>query len=336
MREEELIKLHKDAVVVDSHCDTILQWLGDDPFRGKTEPLSFGELNSRGQIDYPRMVEGGVDVQIFAVYTEPQFKEGPLALKRAMQMIDKFQCEMEKNPDKVIFARKTDDIHKAVKENMVAAILSLEGGEPICGDLSVLRMIYRIGVRGITLTWNQRNMIADGVGEKRTNSGLTCFGVQLIEEMNRLGMFIDVSHLSDSGFYDVIATSKKPIIASHSNCRALVNHPRNLTDNQIEAIGKNGGVIGVVFSPGFIDSDPNKQSVDRLLDHVDHIRDLIGVEHIGIGSDFDGFPGLPKGLEDVTKMPNITKGLIGKGYSETEVRKILGENYLRLFKEVIG
>ena len=335
--DDRALELHKEAILIDSHCDTILQWMGVDPFTGSERGgLSFGERNTAGQIDIPRMNEGGVDAQIFAVYTQPQYKEGPLALKRAMQMIVVFQTEIGKYPDKVTFAKKTDDIYKAKKEGKIAAFLSLEGGEPVCGDLGVLRMMHRIGVRCITLTWNQRNMIADGAGERRTNSGLTNFGVQMIEEMNQLGMLIDVSHLSDSGFWDVIKTSKKPIIASHSNCRSLSNHPRNLADEQIEAFGKNGGIIGVVFSPGFIDRDPAKQTVDRLLDHIDYIKDIIGIEHIGIGSDFDGFPGLPKGLEDVTKMPNITKGLLKRGYSEQDVKKILGENYLRVFKEVIG
>jgi len=335
--DDRILELHQEAIVVDSHCDTILQWMGVDLYTGSNRGgLTFGERNTKGQMDIPRMNEGGVDAQIFAVYTQPQFKEGPLALKRAMQMIDVFQTEIGKYPDKVTFAKKTDDIYKAEKEGKIAALLSLEGGEPLCGDLGVLRMMHRIGVRCITLTWNQRNMIADGVGERRTNSGLTNFGVQVVEEMNRLGMLVDVAHLSDSGFDDVIATTKKPIIASHSNCRSLSNHPRNLTDDQIQAIGENGGIIGIVFAPGFIDRDPAKQTVTRLLDHIDHIRDLVGLEHIGIGSDFDGFPGLPKGLEDVTKMPNITKGLLEKGYSETDVKKILGENYLRIFKEVIG
>jgi membrane dipeptidase len=229
-----------------------------------------------------------------------------------------------------------DDIYRAVKDHKIGALLSLEGGEPLSGDLGVLRMLYKLGVRSVTLTWNQRNDIADGVGERRTKGGLTSFGVQVVEEMNRLGMLIDASHMSDEGFYDLISATKRPIVASHSNCRSLCDHPRNLTDDQIKAIATNGGVIGMVFSPDFIDKEKDKQSVDRLLDHVDHITDIVGVEHIGIGSDFDGFPGIPKGLEDVTKMPNITKGLVARGYSERDVRKILGENYLEVFKKTIG
>jgi membrane dipeptidase len=163
------------------------------------------------------------------------------------------------------FSKNTNDIYNAVKENKIAAILSLEGGEPICDDISILRMMYRIGVRGITLTWNQRNMIADGVGERRTNSGLTNFGVQVVEEMNRLGMFIDVSHLSDSGFNDVIATSKKPIIASHSNCRALVNNPRCLTDRQIEEIAFLA--VGVVDIIGAVREISRFEDRDRIWLH---------------------------------------------------------------------
>jgi membrane dipeptidase len=335
--EERALRLHKAAIVVDSHCDTLLRMIGVDPWTGgKKEPADLRLRSTEGQMDIPRMIEGGVDVQIFAAWTESRYKEGLLPLKRGMQMIDAFHSEMDRLSDKILFAKKTEDVYKAVKENKIAALLALEGGEPLVGDLGVLRMMYKLGVRAITLTWNERNKIADGVGERRTKGGLTNFGVQVIEEMNNLGMMIDVSHLSDSSFYDVLKTTKKPIIASHSNCRSLSDHPRNLADDQIKLIGENGGMIGVVFSPGFIDRNKDKQTVERLVDHIDHIKSLIGVDHVGIGSDFDGFTGLPKGLEDVTKMPNITKILVKRGYSDKDILKILGENYLGLFKKVIG
>jgi membrane dipeptidase len=335
-QEEKALQLHRDAIVVDSHCDTLLEVMGVDwKTNGTKPPRSLGEKSTNGQVDIPRLIEGGVDVQIFAAYIEPQYKVGPLAVKRGLQMIDAFHTEIAKYQDKISFATKYEEIMNTVKNHRIAALLSFEGGEPLSGDLGLLRMFYRLGIRAITLTWNQRNEIADGVGEKRTKSGLTEFGVQAIKEMNRLGIVIDVSHLSETGFYDVIETTNAPIIASHSNAQALCNHPRNLTDDQIRAVAKNGGVIGMCFSPSFIDQNEEQRTIDRLLDHVDHVRKLVGCEHLGIGSDFDGFPGIPKGLEDVTKMPMITKGLLARGYSEEDIRKILGGNYLRIFERIL-
>ncbi len=333
---EKALQLHRDSIVVDSHCDTILDVMGVDwKNSAAKKPRSLGELSAEGQVDIPRLVEGGVDVQIFALYIEPRYKVGPLAAKRGLQMLDAFYDELEKFPDTITVVKAYKDLLDAVENHRIAALPSFEGGEPLSGDLGLLRMFYRLGIRVITLTWNQRNEIADGVGEQRTKSGLTQFGVEAVKEMNRLGIIVDVSHLSDAGFYDVIETTSAPIIASHSNARALCANPRNLTDGQISAIAKNGGVIGVSFVPVFVDADERRQTLDRLLDHIDHMAKLVGCEHIGLGSDFDGSLGTLKRLEDVTKLPNVTMGLIDRGYSEDDIRMILGGSYLRVFEKVM-
>ena len=204
------------------------------------------------------------------------------------------------------------------------------------GDLGVLRVLYRLGVRLITLTWNQRNQIADGIGESRTGSGLTEFGLKVIDEMNDLGMLIDVSHLSETGFWDVIKRSKTPIIASHSNCYALCSHLRNLKDEQIKALTDKDGVVGISFVPNFLTQERRKTTVKDVVTHIDYLVEKAGINYVGLGSDFDGTGGLPLGLEGVEKMPNITAELLNRGYKEGEIEKILGGNFLRVFKKVVG
>jgi membrane dipeptidase len=179
-----------------------------------------------------------------------------------------------------------------------------------------------------------RSELADGASQNRTRGGLTTLGVEAAEEAQRLGIVMDVSHLSDAGFWDLIEIVKKPLIASHSSCRALCDHPRNLADDQVRAMADRGGVIGVNFAPNFI--HPVKATVERVVDHIDHIVSLVGIDHVGLGSDFDGISTTPEGLEDVTRMPNVTKVLVDRGYSSSEVKKILGENHLRVFKQVMS
>ena len=204
------------------------------------------------------------------------------------------------------------------------------------GDLGVLRVLYRLGVRLLTLTWNQRNQIADGIGESRTASGLTEFGLKVIDEMNDLGMLIDVSHLSETGFWDVIKRSKTPIVASHSNCYALCSHLRNLKDEQIKALTDKDGVIGITFVPNFLTQEKRKTAVKDVVSHIDYLVEKAGIDYVGLGSDFDGTGGLPLGLEGVNKIPNITAELLNRGYMEGEIEKILGGNFLRVFKKVVG
>jgi membrane dipeptidase len=321
---------------VDAHIDTLLEIMVPParPIKVPT-PRKFGERSSKGHVDLPRLLESGVDLQIFAVYIQPEYKI-ERALHRALQVIDRFYKELHDHEDKMMLFTKVSDVREAEKHGKIAAMLSIEGGEAVEADLGILRMLHRLGLRAMTLTWNERNQIADGAGEGRTKGGLTNFGVELVKEMNNIGMVVDVSHLSDPGFFDVIETTTKPVIASHSNCRAICNHRRNLTDDMIKILADNGGVMGMNFSAAFVDENKEKATLERVLDHVDHIVKVASVDHVGIGSDFDGIENTPKGLEDVTRMPYLTEGLLKRGYKEDDIRKILGENFLRVFSEVIG
>jgi len=323
--DSNALALHREALVVDTHVDTIMNLVS-----GRTATL--GERNSVGHVDFPRLREGGVDVQFFAAFIEPEFKP-ERSLKRALQMIAAFCRDAEKYPEAVGIALSYADIERITGEDRLAAVISIEGGEAVAGDLGVLACLYRLGVRSLGLTWNERNEIADGVGERVAGGGLTLFGRELIGEMNRLGMLIDVSHLAERGFWDVLECSRQPIIASHSNAQAICPHPRNLNDAQIKALAANGGVMGMNFYSSFIcEREP---SLDRLVDHIEHIIGLVGPDHLGIGSDFDGISSAPVGLEDVTKLPNLTAKLLERGFAPATIRKILGENYLRVFRDVL-
>ena len=334
--DEATLQLHKRATVVDAHIDTLLEIMVPParPIKVPT-PRKFGERSSKGHVDLPRLLESGVDLQIFAVYIQPEYKI-ERALHRALQVIDRFYKELHDHEDKMMLFTKVSDVREAEKQGKIAAMLSIEGGEAVEADLGILRMLYRLGLRAMTLTWNERNQIADGAGEGRTKGGLTNFGVELVKEMNNLGMVVDVSHLNDAGFFDVIETTTKPVIASHSNCRAICNHRRNLTDDMIKILADNGGVMGMNFSASFVDENKENATLERVLDHVDHVVKVASVDHVGLGSDFDGIETTPKGLEDVTRMPYLTEGLLKRGYKEDDIRKILGENFLRVFSQVIG
>lgn len=333
--DDKILELHKSAIVVDTHCDTLLRVLGRSQAYGqKPAPYRLRDRHTEGHIDLPRLQDGGVDVQFFAAYIEPIYKPDR-SLKRTLQIFDAFFTELAANEDQMMLVQSSADIAKAQAAGKIAAVMAIEGGEALEGDLGVLRVLHRLGLRAVGLTWNERNNIADGVGDCRSGGGLSEFGASLIAEMNRLGILVDVSHLSDPGFWDVISLSKQPIIASHSNARAVCNHRRNLTDDQIKALAKNGGVMGMNFCAAFVRED-GQPSLDDLLNHIDHIVQLVGPEHVGLGSDFDGISAAPEGLSDASKMPLITEGLVKRGYSDQQIRLILGENYLRVFRQVWG
>lgn len=320
-------QIHQKAIVFDGHCDTILEVMN--------HKRTLEKKSNTGHLDIPRMKEGGVNAQFFAVFIEGIYKPDR-SLKRTLQLIDCFYREIEKNQNDISLITNYNQITEVNRAGKIAAILSIEGGEALEGDLGVLRALYRLGVRLLTLTWNQRNQIADGVGESRTGSGLTKFGLKVIDEMNKLGMLIDVSHLSETGFWDVIKRSNAPIVASHSNCYALCPHLRNLRDEQIKAIADKGGVIGITFVPNFLTQEKRKTTVEDVVKHIDYLVEKAGVDCVGLGSDFDGTDGLPLSLEGVDKIPNITGELLNRGYKEKDIKKILGENFLRVFKEVVG
>ena len=333
---DEALNLHKECHVVDTHCDT-LQALFNDIFPSIT-PLrveeGLGKRSEKGHIDIPRLKEGGVDCQVFAIFIS-KTPNPPKALHRALNLVDVFYKECEKNNEDLSPTTSYNNILKAIESGKIAAMLSLEGGEALEADVSMLRIFHRLGIRMMSLTWNHRNQLADGVREERTRSGLTNLGVKVVDEMEELGIIIDVSHLSESCFWDLVEITDSPLIASHSNCRVLCDHPRNLTDRQIEAIADRGGVIGMNFYPKFLRKE-GQASVSDVVDHMEHIINLVGIDHVGLGSDFDGISSTPVGLEDVSKMPNITIELVSRGYGREEIRKILGENHLRVFSRVIG
>jgi membrane dipeptidase len=342
-QEDRALAIHGRSIVVDTHNDTVLHLITAPPFlstegRPPRERRTLGERSDSGQIDLPRIREGRVDCLIFAMYVSPQYRA---RLKRLLQMLDTFHSEVEKNSDRIAIATTYSGVVDAVKSGKVAAVISVEGGEPLQGDIGVLRMLYRLGVRSLTLTHFPRNELADGSGAD-SGSHLTEFGAAVVEEMNRLGMIVDVSHINETGFWDVIEKTKSPVIASHSNCKALCGHHRNLTDEQIEALARKGGVMNLSFCEGFIKKGVGfgspeslkKVTVEDWLDHLDHAVGLIGTDHVGLGSDLDGGCGFP-GLDDITKVPNITRGLVARGYSDEDIEKILGTNNLRVFKEVL-
>jgi membrane dipeptidase len=321
-------RLHRESIVFDAHCDTLQEVLA-----GKRR---LGERSEEGHADLPRLHEGGVTAQIFALFVSPNcFPRG--AARQALRLLDVFYQELEENADQLALATTASDIERAKAEGKVAGVLGLEGAEALEGDLGVLRTFYKLGVRNIGLTWNLRNAVADGVDEMRSSGGLTNFGVQLVREMNRLGIMVDISHLSPTGVRDVLHVSEAPVIASHSNAYALCPHRRNLTDEQLEGVASKGGVVGVTFVPNFVTADGYQATLKGVLDQIDYMVKTMGVDHVGLGSDFDGFFGVNvRGLEDVTHLPQLTAGLVERGYSEEDVKKILGGNFMRVFREVVG
>jgi membrane dipeptidase len=332
------LDLHKKSVVVDTHCDT-LKCLTPEFTRvtgsmwADRSKIGMGVRSDLGHVDLPRLKEGGVDCQVFAI-SSARDRTPPYALRTALDMIDVFYRECERNLDAVQPVYSYDDILGAAEAGRVAAMLSIEGADVIEGRISMLSVFHRLGVRMVGLVHSLRNLLADGVGDARTGGGLSELGVQAIEELDRLGMIIDVSHINDRGFWDVVDIAKGPIIASHSNSRAVCAHPRNMTDDMIKALAEKGGVLGMNFAPSFV--HPTNPCVSTLVDHIDHILDLVGPDHVGLGSDFDGIPSTPVGLEDVTRMPNIAEELIERGYGKEDLKKILGLNHLRVIKKVIG
>ncbi len=321
-------QLHSEAIIFDGHCDTIL------PMAGKRD---FRQRNQQGQVDLPRLQEGGITCQIFAMGVIDPGKRTTNAAAKMLRLFDTFYRELERG-EGFVLATCAEDIRQAKANGDVSAFLSIEGGEAIQGQLELLRMYYRLGVRAMGLTWNHPNEIANGVDEEHSPQGLTPFGFEVVNEMNRLGMIVDVSHLNEASFWDVAQNCSAPFIASHSNAYTLCPHRRNLKDEQLQALADKGGVVGVVFVPPFMDPK-GKASLGRLIDHMDHIAGLCGVEHVGIGSDFDGFTAAPDSGEvipDASSFGRLTEGMLARGYKDEEVKSILGGNFLRVVEKVAG
>ncbi len=327
--DPKALHLHNEAIVFDGHCDTIQAMA--------TGQRNFRQRNQEGQVDLPRLREGGITCQIFALAVIDPGKRTTNAAGKMLRLFDAFYREIERG-DGFSLATSAQDIRTVKARGEVCAFLSIEGGEAIQGELELLRMYYRLGVRAMGLTWNHPNEIANGVDEEHSPQGLTPFGFDVVKEMNRLGMIIDVSHLNEASFWNVAETSSAPFIASHSNAHALCPHRRNLKDDQLLALAKSGGVAGVVFVPPFMDPK-GKASLERLIDHMDHIVGLCGVEHVGLGSDFDGFTAGPESGEvipDASAFPRLTEGMLARGYKDEEVKAILGANFLRVVEQVVG
>jgi len=367
--EDQVRRVHKRAIVVDTHADTLWRVLdeGDD----------ISVKSAKGHLDIPRLIEGGVDAQFFAIWVQPVYCPDQAA-RRALRLIDAMHQIVRKNPDRMTLARTPADIRAAAAAGKVAALMGIEGGQALENDLGLLRMYHELGVRYMTLTWSFNLDWADSSGEASQWQGLTDFGVKVVQEMNRLGMLVDISHVSDDTFNDVMKVTRAPVIASHSSCRALCNAPRNMTDDMLRAMRDNGGVVMVNFYSAFLDQkfrdkvkeitptyksklaaigekfllDPFGRAdalyalhkeideavppppLERLIDHIEHVIQVAGVDYVGLGSDFDGVTSLPVGMEDVTRLPSITRALLERGHSEHDVEKVLGGNFLRVFDEV--
>lgn len=316
-----ILELHRSAVVVDLHSDALLAYAGG--------ARDLGTRSSVGHIDLPRLRDGGMDVQVFAGFIHP--KEAGHGFARATQLIDAFDRLVAAHPKAIGKATTIAEIESLVRDGRVAGVLSIENGDALDGDPDNVDVLYRRGVRIMSLTWNNSNLLADGALERR-RGGLTPLGKRVLQRMQRLGIVVDVSHLSEKSFWDVLAATRGPLMATHSDASAIVPHPRNLTDAQLRAIAARGGVVGVNFYP----AHAGGRTLDRILNQIDYMVKVMGIDHVGLGSDFDGFTQTVRGLEDVSKLPNLTAGLASRGYTPEEVKKILGGNALRVFREVWG
>ena len=362
--------LHFSSIVVDTHVDTTQRLL--DP------RFNLAVRDPRGSVDIPRLREGGVGAIFFAAWA-PSRVTGPTAVHRATQQIAAVRSQIEKYPRDLTLATTAEEIRAAHRVGKIALLLGIEGGQMINSDLHNLQKFADLGVRYMTLTHSGNVEWADSSGDVAKHNGLTPFGKEVVREMNRLGMIVDVSHVSDKTFFDVLAVSRAPLIASHSSCRAVCDAPRNMTDDMIKALAAKGGVIQINFHVAFLSQkfrnaerrNPHinkaieqevanichgdeacellegdrltRQYVDKgelprvdwreIIEHIDHAVKLVGVDHVGLGSDFDG-ANMPYGMEDATQLPKITEALLARGYSEGDVRKILGENTLRLMTDV--
>jgi membrane dipeptidase len=362
-------KIHAKAIVVDTHNDMLM--------KATDKGIIFDQdLTGKTHTDLARWKKGGLDVQLFSVYCDGDAKNPYALANREMDSLDALAA---RNPDKIIKVANYAQLLKAVKQHKIAAMFGVEGGHMIEDDLNKLEALYKRGARYLTLTHNIAPSWATSAADETTkpnlpHKGLTDFGKLVVQRMNQLGMMIDISHAGDQTFWDVIKLSTKPIIASHSSVYSLVPHRRNLKDEQIKAIAKNGGVIQVNFNPGFIDSSFDKKEIafiknhaaendslmkngmtdyyaldylyykyvaeansirpplSMVIDHIEYIIRLVGVDYAGLGSDFDGISLTPQQLDDVTSYPVITKALVEKGYSKKDINKILGGNLLRVLK----
>ena len=365
-------ELHRGAIIVDTHIDT--------PQRLLDEGFDLAPRDAYGHIDLPRMREGGLDAAFFSIWVDPRKYKEDGAVERALQLIATVYEQVERHPNDLLLARTAGDIRRAHREGKVALLMGLEGGHPIEDNLRILRTYAELGVRYMTLSHSINNHWADSSTDEPEHNGLTDFGRQVVQEMNRLGVIVDISHVSDKTFYDALEVTQTPVIASHSSCRALVGIPRNMSDDLLRAVAKNGGVVQIAMGSWFVvpEYDPftatdemkewraerdvrieekcgedskcvsletlrrnldyqkmiPRGTLKHIVDHIDHAVKVAGVDHVGLGSDFDGVPALPEGFDDVTFLPALTQELADRGYSDEDILKILGGNTLRVIEAV--
>lgn len=365
-------RLLQRAVLIDLHDDTT-DMIVDEAY-------NLAEKHDYGQVDIPRMRAGHVSGLFMSIWTDTDRYSPTEAVRRALEEIDAVRRETARHPADLELATTADEILAARKRGRIAILIGVEGGLAIDSDLAVLRTFFQLGGRYLTLTHTNHTPWADSSSKPPVHNGLTDFGRQVVREMNRLGMMVDVSHISDKGFADVLETTSAPVIASHSSCRALADVPRNMTDDMLRALARNGGVVHINYYEGFLDAGferrynelkgeqarqneiadraprfgdrsqagpairtINAQRIARLgrvplstlLDHFEHAVKVAGIDHVGLGSDFDGVDDqLPEGMEDISKMPNLVRGLMERGFSDDDILKILGGNTLRVMRAV--
>jgi membrane dipeptidase len=323
------LRLHYDALVTDGHIDTPTLMLDDGYALGERHRPRAGSHH----VDLPKMIEGGLDAPFFSIYVARSYGETPEATQRALDMIAEAERQVAAL-DGIEMAYSTADVVRLTRAGTKAALMGLEGGHALQASEEVLERLADAGIRYVTLTHTNTNGWADSSADVARWGGLNDTGRALVRAMNRLGVLVDLSHVSDSTFYDALAVTRAPVILSHSSVRALTDHPRNATDAMLRALADNGGVIMVNFYPRYVRQGGSAgASVEDVLDHIDHAVKIAGVDHVGLGSDFDGVPSLPRGMEDATRLPFLTYGLLQRGYGEEDVRKILGGNALRVLAD---
>jgi membrane dipeptidase len=366
---EHAHKLHFSSIVLDTHDDTTQRFFSPG--------YDLGKHNPGGHVDIPRMREGGMNAIFFSIWIDGRIM-GPPAIEKALDQIDAVHQNVKKYSSDMVFARTAADVRRAHAEGKIAALMGVEGGHMIGNDIRMVRIFADLGVRYMTLSHFYNDEWADSSTDKPAHNGLTDFGKEVVREMNRQGMLVDISHVSDKTFYDALEVSNAPLIASHSSCRALCNHVRDMTDDMIKALAAKGGVIQINYEKSFIDqaykdaseretggvvqsigqltkdcnndeaciaekmAEKEKKLVaegklphvswETIIDHIDHAVKLVGAEHVGLGSDFDG-ANMPEGMDDCSMLPKITEALLRKGYSDQDIRNILGENTLRVMEQ---
>jgi membrane dipeptidase len=337
-------EIHFGTTVVDSHHDILI-----DILESRQKGLH-GRIN---QYWAPKLEKGGVKVQVFPVFIDTWMLP-ELALRRTLQMVEAFHSDLEDDHSCIVPVDSYTGIKKAVASGKIAAILGLEGAEGLGNDVGLFQTFYRLGMRVVALTWNRRTAFADGTGEQGTHGGLTNLGFAAIRELNRLNILIDLSHINEACFFDALKTTNQTVIASHSNAKGIYDHPRNLSDDQIRALAQNGGVVGLLMHPGII--DPQNPTLSRCVDHLAYIADLVGIDHVGIGSDFMedalamNMEAVPSAeamvkVEDLTasirdcaridELSNLTVEMVRRGFTKEDIQKILSGNFMRVFEKVL-